>query len=231
MTQAEISIKNALNGVWELCRHYSEGEETGDFPEILDIIANCLEETNARLTRVVDDEREFPDNRYIIENRIALEADRDELERLVEDIKTSDVEFYAVADTPFSYLPEVLPITEERMPLYKASVGKGGVPNFEANGGRAATFIVPESCTNTRKRALIAPNTYRNRPIYAEQGFAGFGYLYLDPKEDPSFKYFICKDCGEVYVMHISQIIFFRKKGLKIPKRCVACRERRRRKP
>lgn len=37
-----------------------------------------------------------------------------------------------------------------------------------------------------------------------------------------------CKDCGKVFVMDASEVSWYVKKELQLPKRCKACRKKRR---
>lgn len=227
MTQTEISIKKALNEVWELCKRYDE-EERDELPDVLELLEEKLNEAEGRLAAAVRMEQQFPDNRYTVLNRCASETEIGMIKDIIKDVKNASTPLFAVAVTVFSNIPEVTPISERPMPLYKASVGStNGSLMFNELRSKVPVCTVPASCACSGKETLIAPKSFRGRSIFSEKGFAGFDYLYLDPKEDPSCKYLICKDCGEVYVMHISQIMHFRKKGLKIPKRCVACRLRK----
>lgn len=229
MTQTEISLKKELNGVWALYKRHNE-DDCDELPDVLRVLEQKLKEAEYRLSAAVRMEEQYLDNRYVEFNRCQAEIEVNTIKGLIKDVTASSATLFAVAVTAFSTnVPDVIPIFERNMPLYEASVGDNGSPNFKLYGKDVPVFVIPASCAYSGKQTLIAPEKYHNYPIYTGGGFVGFDYLYLDPKEDPSCKYYACKDCGEVFVMHISQIMHFRKKGLKIPKRCVACRERRKR--
>lgn len=229
MTQTEIALKKALNPVWELYMRHDEEDCGDEMPDVILLLEQKLNEANDRLAAAIRMEEQFPDNRYTVFNRLASEEEIGTIKGIIKDVKNASTSLFAVAVTVFSNIPDVTPIFEKAMPLYEASVGNtNGSLIFNPLKNKISVQVVPASCAYNRKETLVAPEAFRGRPIFSEKGFAGLDYLYIDPKEDPSCKYLICKDCGEVYVMHISQIIHFRKKGLKMPKRCVACRERRR---
>lgn len=232
MTQTEIALKKALNPVWELYKRHDEEDCGDDMPDVLQLLEQELNEANDKLAGVARMEERFPDNRFNAANRCALETEIRTIKGMIEDVKRSAASLFAVAVTVFSTVPDIVPITEKNMPLYEARVGDtNGSLAFNSTKDRVAVQVVPASCAINRKETLVAPAAFRGRSIYSEKGFAGLDYLYIDPKEDPSCKYLVCKDCGEMFVMHISQIIHIRKKGLKIPKRCVTCRLRKHQHP
>lgn len=228
MTTKEIALNNALSPLWELYKRHDEDSED-DCPDVLELLEQKLNEANDRLSAAVRMEEQYPDNRYTAFNRCALETEIGMIKGIIKDVKSASTSLFAVAVTVFSNIPDVTPIFERGMPLYEAGVGNAnGSLAFIPLKNKVPVLVVPASCAYSGKETLIAPESFRGRPIFSEEGFAGFDYLYIAPKEDPSCKYLVCKDCGEVYVMHISQIIHFRKKGLNIPKRCTACLAKRR---
>lgn len=125
------------------------------------------------------------------------------------------------------FMPEMMTVSSIDVDLYRASISGDGVVTWTNTGNTAWEICCRDWTASLSSKRVISVHEEKYDIVWDER-FCGTEHLYAYPENTDGLYYYVCKDCGEWFVLSEGEHWYFESKGLALPKRCRSCRDKRR---
>lgn len=228
---AEVIYNENLN----VCKYYNDDEERIiDIPDVIDLIDDKLSYYDDVLSRVVNGARDT--HRYIprsikLDTPKKIKSEIERIEAIRDKVLDERAEFYIQTES----LVDAFNITRVKLvrpKLYKAVFNMKTLCFDAVECDTIEALLIGDFIYIGKGYNLVNANTWHLDTATIESYYFGIDKESVEkftnlPEDEPKWK--LCKDCGTPFRIDSITLQWYLDKGFTEPKRCLMCRNLRKR--